>query len=243
MSNIIILRKNKSRVIMALFKTDEERKIEEEEKLKEAERKILKWGEFHGKVGHIHQGLSYAGVWGVRNNGKIKFKPTIIKIHDTKLLIQRNKMIVEFSNIKEIFQEYDYEVILILNNDDGIPLQARNSGASGRRELKAFLNILNKLIEENKTNTNTTESNINNTVNSEDKFEKLIKLGEMYDKGLLTDEEFASLKQELLSGNNQDATNTLEEVEPLENTCVNCSAEISPDDAFCSECGTKINKN
>ena len=152
-------------------------------------------------------------------------------------------MIVEFSNIKEIFQEYDYEVILILNNDDGIPLQARNSGASGRRELKAFLNILNKLIEENKTNTNTTESNINNTVNSEDKFEKLIKLGEMYDKGLLTDEEFASLKQELLSGNNQDATNTFEEFEPLENICVYCGAEISPDDAFCSECGTEINKN
>ena len=59
----------------------------------------------------------------------------------------------------------------------------------------------------------------------------------MHDKGLLTDEEFFSLKQELLSGTNDDTTST----ENDENVCKNCGAEVSPNDAFCSECGSKIN--
>ena len=42
---------------------------------------------------------------------------------------------------------------------------------------------------------------------TEDKFNKLIKLGEMHDKGLLSDEEFASLKQELLAEDTTTKTN------------------------------------
>lgn len=76
--------------------------------------------------------------------------------------------------------------------------------------------------------------------NSEDKSDKLIKLGEIYDKGLLSDEEFASLKQELLAGNNEDTIPNIND-EPLDTTCENCSAEVSSEDAFCNECGTKIN--
>ena len=50
-------------------KTDEEKRLEEEKRLKreeenikKAEKMILDDGVFYGKVGHIHQGLSYAGV-------------------------------------------------------------------------------------------------------------------------------------------------------------------------------------
>ena len=95
-------------ITMALFKTSEEKKLEEEKKLREEqelikkfEKKILNDKIFRGKVGHIHQGLSTFGLWGVRNNGKMKFKSSKFKIHDTKLLIERNKMIIEYSNIKE----------------------------------------------------------------------------------------------------------------------------------------------
>ena len=224
-------------------KTDEEKRLEEEKRLKreeenikKAEKMILDDGVFYGKVGHIHQGLSYTGVWGVRNNGKIKFKSSKFRIYDDKILIERNKMVVEYSNIKEIFQERNFEAIIILNNGDGIPIQGSNF------DLRAFVNILNRFIEENKSNNNNSVSN-NTQIsgNSEDKFDKLIKLGEMHDKGLLSDDEFASLKNELLSGNNQDTSGQSEEGEELsENTCENCGAEISPDDGFCSECGTQI---
>ena len=64
----------------------------------------------------------------------------------------------------------------------------------------------------------------------------------MYDKGLLSDDEFASLKQELLSGNNEDSAVINENVETSRTTCKNCGAEISSNDSFCGECGTKIKK-
>lgn len=226
--------------------TEEEKRLAEEKRLKrekervqKEEEKILKYKVFMGKVGHIHQGLSYAGLWGVRNNGSIKFKSSDFRIYDDKFIIERNKMVVEYTNIKEIFQKESFESIIILYNGDGIPIRGEYY------RLKAFVNILNRFIEDNKTN-NPQISNGNNNAeisgNSEDKFDKLIKLGEMYDKGLLSDEEFASLKEELLSGNNKNASDKPEENsnELAENTCENCGAEVSQEDGFCSECGTQI---
>lgn len=224
-------------------KTDEEKRLEEEKRLKreeenikKAEKMILDDGVFYGKVGHIHQGLSYAGVWGVRNNGKIKFKSSKFRIYDDKILIERNKTVVEYSNIKEIFQERNFEAIIILNNGDGIPVQGSNF------DLRAFVNILNRFIEENKSNNdNSVSNNTQISGNSEDKFDKLIKLGEMHDKGLLSDDEFVSLKQELLSGNNAEpAIMPEDDVGTSENICGNCGSEVEEDSKFCAECGTQI---
>ena len=229
---------------MALFKTDEEKRIENERKLKEEEEYIWEKKFFFGKVGQIHQGLSSFGLWGVRDNGKAKFKSTKFEIHEDKILIERNKQIIQLSQIKEIFEDesLSYEVILILTNDAGVPIRGRNNHGSGIRELKAFVNVLNKLIENNKSNSVNVESTVNSKVNPEEKIDKLIKLGEMYDKGLLTDDEFASMKQELMSDGNDGSKEVVEEnAELLEDTCGNCGAEISSDNAFCSECGTKLN--
>ena len=226
---------------MAFFKTDEERKKEEQEEIKKHEASILKFMSYTGKVGYIHQGLSYAGVWGVRNNGKMKFKSSRIEIFDTKLLIERNKMLIEFSNIKEIFQGSRTEAIIILNNDSGIPIQSYDNTKTSNLRLKAFINVLNRLIEDYKSNHNNDIETITNEEKLGDKFDKLIKLGEMYDKGLLTNEEFVSLKQELLSGNNAEPANTSEEnVETSENICENCGSDVEEDSKFCAECGTEI---
>lgn len=81
--------------------------------------------------------------------------------------------------------------------------------------------------------------------------DELERLGNMYDKGLLSDEEFTSLKQELLSSNTEEPTTSSEvdvgtseeNIDNSENICKNCGTEVSPDSAFCSECGTKINDN
>lgn len=222
---------------MKLFKTEEEKKKEEEEKLKKAEAEILNDKEFWGKVGHIHQGLSSFGLWGIRDNGKAKFMPTKFEIHDDKILIERNRNIIQLSQIKEIFQESSSEAIIILNNDTGIPIQGPNNGQGGRRELKAFVNVLNKLIEENNS-INSIEQN----ERSEDKVDRLIKLGEMYNNGLLTDEEFALMKKQLLSEKNKELTITEKDSESTETKCENCGAEVSSEDTFCSECGTQINE-
>ena len=230
---------------MALFKTDEERRIEEERKLKEEEEYIWEKKRFNGKVGQIHQGLSSFGLWGVRDNGKAKFKSTRFEIHDDKILIERNKQIIQLSQIKEIFEDESslyYEVIIILTNDNGIPIRGRNNSQRGQIELKAFVNVLNKLIKDNESNSVNVESNVNSKGNPEDKIDKLIKLGEMHSRGLLSDEEFASLKQELLAGNDEDTSGQSEEdvVELSENVCENCGTEVAEDSVFCAECGTKI---
>ncbi len=219
---------------MALFKSFEE-------KLIEAENKILKEREYIGQVGAKYTGYSFSE--GFRNTDKIRFKKTKFKIYDDRILIERHRTFINILDIKEIFQETDKEAIIILNNDNAIPISGMHNIESERIELKAFINILNKLIKDNKSNTNNHVSNTYNHVNHEDKFDKLIKLGEMHDKGLLSDEEFASLKNELLSGNTNETTNhsKADNVKTPFNTCENCGADVSPDDAFCSECGTKIN--
>ena len=231
---------------MVLFKTDEEKRIEEERKLKEEEKHIWEKKRFNGKVGQIHQGLSSFGLWGVRDNGKAKFKPTKFEIYNDKILIERNKQIIQLSQIKEIFEDESlpYEVIIILTNDNGIPIRGKNNVQTGQRELKAFVNVLTKLIEDNKSNSDNVEANVNSEGNPEGKIDKLIKLGEMHNQGLLSDEEFISLKQELLPSNNEKCVSMSENnIETSENNCENCGAYIFPDDIFCSECGTKINNN
>lgn len=238
---------------MVLFKTDEEKRIEEERKLKEEEKHIWEKKRFNGKVGQIHQGLSSFGLWGVRDNGKAKFKPTKFEIYNDKILIERNKQIIQLSQIKEIFEDESlpYEVIIILTNDNGIPIRGKNNVQTGQRELKAFVNVLTKLIEDNKSNSDNVEANVNSEGNPEGKIDKLIKLGEMHNQGLLSDEEFISLKQELLSSNNEKCVSMSEnhietsekDIETSENNCENCGSCIFPDDIFCSECGTKINSN
>lgn len=231
---------------MGFFKTEEERLKEQERFKKESlirkqtimknlEKEILNDRVFKGKVGATHTGWNFRD--GLRNADKTKFKSTKFKIFDDKLLIERNRNVVHFSDVKEIFYEGKSEAIIILNNGTAIPIKNNDN-----YKLKAFVNVLNNLIEDNKSNSNYIESTTNNSEKSEDKFDKLIKLGEMYDKGLLSDEEFTSLKQELLSGTNENTTSSDENnIESSENICENCGSEVSPDDVFCCECGTKIN--
>lgn len=182
---------------MALFKSEEEKLKKEEERLREEEEWILKKKKFYGKVGHIHQGLSAFGLWGTLSDGKTKYKRTTIELHDDKLFIERNKTIINYTDIKEIFYENKSEAVIILYSGDGIPIQGTNSGSVGRRELKAFVNILNKIICDNEPQ-NAIQSNENYEGKTQDDMDRLIKLGEMYEKGLLTDEEFASMKKKII---------------------------------------------
>lgn len=85
--------------------------------------------------------------------------------------------------------------------------------------------------------------------NSEQKVDRLIELGKMYEKGLLSDEEFASMKQDILNGNEENNNsdlnlnntniqeNTFENTKPV---CENCGEEILDDANFCTNCGNKL---
>ena len=69
----------------------------------------------------------------------------------------------------------------------------------------------------------------------------------MYENGLLSQEEFASMKQDILKGNetNEDNCNFyLNNTNPQENTitqvCEKCGEIISDDDNFCTNCGNRL---
>ena len=211
---------------MAFFKTEEEKLREEQEKIREEEDLILKNKKFGAQVGHIPQGITTWAGFAVAADNKTKYKFTNFVIYEDKLFIERNKTIVNFSDIKEIFFEdkKNPDAVIVLYSGAGIPIRAYNNQKKFKRKFKAFVNVLNRIIKEYKLN----NSIQTNEVKSDDKMDRLIKLGEMYEKGLLTDEEFATMKQNLINGNN-------------EATCSNCGAEVSADSQFCSECGTKIN--
>ena len=72
---------------------------------------------------------------------------------------------------------------------------------------------------------------------------ELEKIVEMYEKGLLTDDEFSAMKQNIINNdvdvvednivtNNNDSSPKF---------CGNCGAEIIEDSKFCIQCGTKLN--
>ena len=69
--------------------------------------------------------------------------------------------------------------------------------------------------------------------NSEDKMGHLIELGGMYENGLLTDEEFALIKKDIIGVNKENKSNK----------CPNCKMEINDEDMFCEHCGTKLKTN
>ena len=83
-----------------------------------------------------------------------------------------------------------------------------------------------KLYKENQYNTKNLNSN-----SSQNTADDLLKYAELYEKGLLTDDEFKSFKQKLLN----------DSIESSSKFCGNCGAEISEDSKFCMNCGTKIN--
>lgn len=175
---------------LSLSELTEEHKIE----IKERGEKILKSKHFSCKVGYIHQGLSSFGVWGTLKNGSMKFKPSLIRLYDDKIIIERNKRLIEFNDIKEIFMEKTTEAIIMTNNGDNVALR---SGLD-KYGLLAFKCVLNKLIEENKSNTDDIPTNDKDMETPEDGLDRLLELGRMYEKGLLTDEEFAAMKKKII---------------------------------------------
>ena len=183
---------------MAFFKTEEQRIQEIEEKIEKAEQEI--WGTkiFWGKVGATHTGWNFND--GFRNADKTKFNKTKFEIHDDKILIERNRQIIQISQIEEIFRISAREYIIILNNGEGIPISTRNNSQKAAVELKAFANILEELIEENESDIGdeSIEDCDEEITESEDTVDRLIELGKMYEKGLLTDEEFAAMKKKLI---------------------------------------------
>ena len=213
---------------MALSRRENRKKA----KTKKEEEKILKRKVLRGKVGVSHTGWTSSD--GFRNTDKIQFKTSKLKIYEDKILIERHRTFLDPTNIKEIIREKPFEVIIILNTGEEIAIRIKS-----QYTMNAFINIINRLRENNIETNIIDEEKIPEESNV--KINRLVQLSEMYEKGLLSDEEFELMKQELLLGNNEDTSSKSEnDIESSNKVCENCGVELSPDDSFCSKCGTKI---
>lgn len=78
--------------------------------------------------------------------------------------------------------------------------------------------------------------NTNNN-NSSD-LDRLLRAGELHERGLLSDEEFEDIKNKLLNKDNDDSS--INEVESQGSFCPSCGAEIKEEYTFCINCGYKL---
>ena len=80
--------------------------------------------------------------------------------------------------------------------------------------------------------------------NSMSEFEALEKIMNMYKEGLLTDEEFAAMKQNIIGnierGKTEKEDDTSKDNESSSKFCGNCGAEIVENSKFCIKCGNKL---
>ena len=81
-------------------------------------------------------------------------------------------------------------------------------------------------------------------ISQSSKADDLVKYADLYEKGLISEEEFNKLKNEIIHGEsnpnfNEDAE--LDYNEENNNFCTNCGSEVEIDAKFCPSCGNKIN--
>lgn len=118
---------------------------------------------------------------------------------------------------------YDYRTIITLINVNESNFNLINGKWRNYKEIqhKSQTQVISQPIQQEIPQ---------NTKNPSSDADELLKYVELYEKGLLTEEEFNSFKQKLL-GNS---------VESSAKFCGNCGAKVSPDSKFCTECRTQI---
>lgn len=100
---------------------------------------------------------------------------------------------------------------------------------------KIFFDLIRDKINELDNKPLNNEEKIVNNLNV-DELEKIMK---MYQDGLLTDEEFVAMKQNII-GINAGEGNTNNDTENRPKFCGNCGAKIVKDSKFCTQCGNRI---
>lgn len=81
---------------------------------------------------------------------------------------------------------------------------------------------------------------VQESVSSTSAAEELVKYAELYEKGLLTKEEFDLKKSELMGGESTSMKQDNNIEESRSKYCPECGCEVETDSKFCSNCGNKL---
>ena len=120
---------------------------------------------------------------------------------------------------------------LIINTKSSEHVQLKNVGEDNYHLLNnAFENYIRKPQE-------------TSFISQSSKADDLLKYAELYEKGLINEEEFNKMKNEIIHGeSNSDFSEDvgLNYKEEHNNFCANCGCEVEADAKFCTSCGNKL---
>lgn len=159
-----------------------------------------------------------------------------VKVLNDRLILDKTGMMIQsdlgsrtiyFSDISSV----DFDKSGVFHVTNSIKLIMRGGEFITLLHVQAIeYDLLNDKFNDYKENQHTI-SNSNFSENSQTNADELLKYAELYEKGIITEDEFNTLKRRII-GN------------PLNSTvkyCKNCGAEVSHDSKFCTQCGTQIN--
>lgn len=120
---------------------------------------------------------------------------------------------------------------LIINTKSAEHIQLKNVGEKNYNLLNdAFENFMKKPSQ-------------TAVISKSSKADDLLKYAELFEKGLISKEEFNLLKNEIIHGQSNPNQNTddLSYGEKKNKFCPNCGCEVESDAKFCTSCGNKLN--
>ena len=215
-------------------------------KTEETKRNILAKGKISIQIPYQSSGVGDVAigtaVWGrngailgALNEGQTKWKYTDLIFMDNGVNVKSTGKVVLYDDVKSIVlgdKGFIHTVVTILtNNGDGLICKVTNV------EVSAFKSIFEDHIHhvaDIPTNNNANELNDNADV--------LLKYANLYERGLITREEFDLKKKQLLYSENN--KNILSEDSQQENDisyCGNCGSPVDKNSNFCTECGSPLN--
>lgn len=222
--------------------TLEELDADKTEKIK---RKILAKGKISIQIPYQSSGVGDVAigtaVWGrngailgALNEGQTKWKFTDLIFMDNGVNVKSTGNVVLYDDVKRVVlgnKGFVHTVVTIItHNGDGLICKVVNT------EVPAFKSIIEDHI--NSVADIPTNNNINKL---NDNADVLLKYADLYERGLITREEFNLKKEQLLYSENKE--NTLSADSQQENHiiyCRNCGSSVDKNSNFCTECGSPL---
>lgn len=131
----------------------------------------------------------------MNNYGKIKYQPTRLLFHDDYIMFQINGQKISYSDLyrweKRKVGLMHAEFVLLSYNIGEIPLKATN------KDFLAIIEALPRAAQAYVDRMNQQEAEAEHGQDTSD-MDRLIRLGELHERGLLSDDEFAEAKKKLI---------------------------------------------
>ena len=140
-----------------------------------------------------------------------------------------------YDNITSI--DYDARGVFHLSN--GVVI---NTKSSEHIQLK-YVNEEDFIMLNNAFEQYMTRPQENSVISQSSKADDLVKYAELFEKGLISEEEFTKLKNEIINGEpvsdlNED--NLVDYRQVKNKFCIYCGSEVDSDAKFCQSCGNKL---